>query len=263
MKRIAIAISGAVVLAAVLQAAPVFAADWGNLSGTFAYDGTAPAPKAVVVDKDVAFCGKFGLVDESLVVGKEGGVKNVVVFLYLSPSDKPPEPHESYAEAEKAEVALDNLKCRFEPHVVAMRTTQTLVVGNKDTVGHNTKVDPLNNNPFNILIPAGGSLKHEFTETERLPATVGCNIHQWMKAWVLVRDNPYFAVTDAEGKFEIKNLPAGEWTFQVWQERAGYVQEVKLDGKATAWKRGRFTMTIKPGDNDLGRIEVPPSVFEK
>ena len=263
MKRIAMTISCALVVATVWYTAPTIAAEWGNLSGTFVYDGDPPAAKMPVLDTDAAYCGKFGVVDESLVVGKDGGLKNVFVYLYLATGEKPPEPHESYAETETAEVVLDNLKCRFDPHALIVRTTQTVVLGNKDTVGHNTKIDPLNNNPINPLIPAGGSLKHQFTETERLPAKVGCNIHKWMGAWILVRDNPYFAVTDEEGKFAIKNLPAGEWTFQVWQEQAGYLQDVKLDGKGTAWRRGRFTVTIEPGDNDLGKILVAPEVFEK
>ena len=59
-----------------------------------------------------------------------------------------------------------------------------------------------------------------------MPVKVACNIHPWMNAWLVVKDHPYMAVSDDNGKLEIKNLPAGEWSFQIWQEKAGYLREV-------------------------------------
>ena len=71
------------------------------------------------------------------------------------------------------------------------------------------------------------------------------------------------AVTDADGTFEIKDLPEGDWTFLAWHEQSGYVQEVNLGGKKTKWARGRFEQPIKSGENDLGEIKVGTAVFEK
>jgi hypothetical protein len=92
---------------------------------------------------------------------------------------------------------------------------------------------------------------------------VGCNIHPWMGAWLVVRSDPYAAVTDADGKFTIKDLPVGkELEFGLWQENSGYLKNAAYKGgKANA--QGRFKIKLKAGDNDLGDIKVAPSVFKK
>ena len=71
----------------------------------------------------------------------------------------------------------------------------------------------------------------------------------------MVLDSPYFGVSDKEGKINIRNLPAGEWEFQVWHEKAGYLE-------VNDWAKGRFTQTIKEGDNDLGVLKVTAKMME-
>jgi hypothetical protein len=239
------------VLAALAQTAS--AQQWGNLNATFLYKGTPPTPKKLQVTKDEQFCGKHNLVDESVVVGANKGLANVVIFL-ADPTKPKIHPDYDKPEAAKSEVKLDNENCRFEPRVLAMRTTQTLLVGNKDPVGHNTKADFFNNSPFNDLIPAGGSIKKTFTKQETQPSPISCSIHPWMNAYLLIREDPYFAVSDKDGNISIKNLPAGEHTFVVWSNK--YVTNVTVDGKPATWARGRVKVNIKPGDNSLGKVEV-------
>ena len=236
---------------------PVSAEPWGDLTVQFLFDGAAPEADEIAVTKDQAFCGKEKLFDESLVVDAETkGIANVIVYMYLRRSDKKPPIHESYAELKPVKVQLDNRKCRFEPHVVLVRTGQDFVIGNPDAVGHNTKVDTFVNPATNFNIPAGAELPaQQFEEPERLPAAASCSIHPWMKSWILIKDNPYFAVSDKEGKVEIKNIPAGKWTFQFYQEAIGYVADIQLNGKPTSWKRGRPELEIKPGLNDLGEVK--------
>lgn len=233
------------------------AEEWGDLTGRFVYDGTPPAPAPVTVTKDVEFCGKHKLVNEELVVGKDGGVKNIVVLLYLGRGDEAPAVHESYEKTAGDKVLLDNKNCRFEPHVALLRTSQTLVVGNSDPIGHNSKFNTFANAPINPIIPAGSQIEQQFSQPERFPVGVSCSIHPWMNAWVYIADHPYMAVTDEEGRFTIKNLPAGEWTFQVRHD-TGYVQQVKVDGKPTEWSKGRLEVNIKPGVNDIGEVRFAP-----
>jgi hypothetical protein len=240
------------------------AAEWGDLTVTFVYDGEPPKAPPANVTSDKPFCGKFHVIDESLLVNeKNGGIANVVMFLYLGRGDEKPPIHESYAATEKAEVMLDNKHCRFDPHVALLRTTQTLVAGNSDAIGHNTNFTTFVNAAYNKLIPAGGQEKLNFPVEERLPVKVACNIHPWMRGWLVVKEHPYMAVSDTDGKLVIKNLPAGEYTFQVWQEEAGYVREVTVAGKPTEWARGRVTLEIKAGQNDLGEIKIPASLFKR
>jgi hypothetical protein len=238
-------------------------AQWGDLSGTFVYDGDPPTPSPVLVTKDQAFCGKHELFNESLTVNPANkGIQGIVVYLYQARGGAEVKVHPSYEESAKGEVRIDNVGCRFEPHVVAMRTSQTLVVGNKDDVGHNTKIDTVKNVPINPIIPSQSEIKQPFPKEERLPVRISCSIHPWMGAILVIKDSPYMAVTDQDGKFTIANLPEGPWEFQVWQEKSGYIDSVKLAGKATKWNKGRFEHTVAAGDNDLGQILVPPASFK-
>ena len=240
-------------LAAVVAGGLASAQEWGDLEGSFVFKGTPPTPKKIAVEKDPEFCGKHDLVEETVVVNKaNGGLANVVVYLLDATK---PKIHPDYAKDAKAEVVVDNANCRFEPHVAAIRTGQTLVLGNKDPIGHNTKADFFTNNAFNDLIPAGGSIKKTFPQAEGQPSPLSCSIHPWMNGYLLIREDPYFAVSDKDGKFVIKNLPVGEHTFVVWSNK--FVSSVTVDGKATTWTRGRAKLNIKPGSNSLGKkIEV-------
>lgn len=254
----------AAVAMAVVASSVGQAADWGSITGRFIFDGKAPAAPKINVDKDAEVCGKHNLVDEGLIVSPEGELKDAVVYLYT----KNPAVHPDYAATAEAEVSLDNKNCRFEPHVAVLRTTQSLVLKNSDPVGHNSKVDAINNLAINVLIPSNGAAPTKFPMQESLPMKVGCNIHPWMGAWVVVKDHPYAAVSNDKGKFEIKNLPAGtELEFVLWQEKSGYLKNAKFTGKsgiAAADMKGRFKIKLKPGETvDLGDIKVSPALFNK
>lgn len=236
------------------------AADWGTLKGRFVFDGPPPAGATLDVNKDLECC-KVKHKDESLVVSPDGGIANVVVYLKTDLKKAKLGVHPDYDASADDQVVLDNHTCRFEPHVLAMRTSQKLLVKNTDDCSHNTNISPLGGGGINPLIPAGGDIEHKFNRQQNLPVPVACNIHPWMKAYVLPRENPYFAVTDADGNFEIKNVPAGaDLEFQIWQESSGYVTgEV---GKLKI-EKGKLTYKLKPGDNDLGTIKLKPAIFKK
>jgi plastocyanin len=246
-------------LALALLGPQAHAAEWGTITGRIVYDGKAPKPEPLKVDKDQAVCNAVPLVDESLEVGSGGGLKNALVYLYTKDPAIAPE----YADAAKKEVVVDNKGCRFEPHVSVLQTGQTLIIKNSDPVGHNTKADALNNLPFNDLIPSGQQITKTWDKSENLPVKIGCSIHTWMGGYVLVRSNPYAAVTDAKGEFTIKDLPAGpELEFVLWQEKSGYLQNAKnKDVKVD--KKGRFKIKLKPGENNLGEFVASPSIFKK
>ena len=130
------------------------AADWGTVKGKFTYDGDVPKSDNIQVTKDVQFCGKHDLKVEELIVNpKNKGIANVVVYLYQKRNAKPPKIHPDYEETEKGDVVLDNENCRFEPHIALVRTSQTLIIGNKDPIAHNASLAMLANPPSNNIIP--------------------------------------------------------------------------------------------------------------
>lgn len=228
-----------------------------TLRGRFVFDGTQPVPEKLVPDKDTAVCGKHQLVREQLVVGPDGGLANVGVWLLtkgiVPPADAAP----------PAAAVMDNKDCRFEPHVVLLRAGQALELKNSDPVGHNVMATPQSNPTFNILIPANGSQTiKSLTRSERLPFEVKCSIHPWMNGWVVLQDNPFVAVSDRDGRFEIQGLPADKkLDFQVWQEKVRFVKNVSIGSTKTS-PFGRFSMTLKAGVNDLGDIKVPPAALK-
>lgn len=251
------------VVALLATAGSAVAQDWGNVKIKFSYEDKDFAAKKLVPDKDVAFCGPKMLKDESLVVGKDGGLQNVVVYLLPAVGKKVPV-HPDYEKTATGEVKVDNIGCRYEPHVAVIRTTQKLVLGNPDPIGHNVKGDLFNNGSFNELIPAKGELKkNPFAKAETQPSPLTCSIHGWMNGWLLVKDDPYAGVSNEAGEVVISNVPAGTWNFVVWQEKAGYVDKVKQGSKEVEWKRGRMSVTVKKGENDLGSFVVPASTIDK
>jgi plastocyanin len=236
------------------------AEEWGTLKGRFTFGGAVPASSQLKADKDVEVCGKHKLLSEEMVVGADKGVANVVVFV----RDKSVKVHPDLAASKSEKVVLDNKNCRFEPHVAFVQTGQTLVLKNSDTVGHNSNVATIKNPPSNSLIPAGGESTVTFSNDEAIPAQVTCNIHPWMKSWLVVRPNPYAAVSKADGSFEIKNVPAGgELELQLWHEKAGYIGEVTIGGKAEKIAKGRKKVKVAAGDNDLGEMVLNASLFNK
>ena len=127
---------------------------------------------------------------------------------------------------------------------------------NSDPVGHNSNLQPLGDTAINPLLPPGGQAPYKFNKKQSIPQQVTCNIHPWMKGYILPRDNPYAAVSAKDGTLTIKNLPTGDLEFQAWHEKAGYVD-------TPAWPKGKFTHNIKAGANDLGTIKLGAALFNK
>ncbi len=147
------------------------------------------------------------------------------------------------------DVVLDNKDCRFEPHVVVMTTKQKLEIKNSDPVGHNSNVAMQTNPSPNPIIPAGQSVEIDLPKEESVPGKVGCNIHPWMGAWVIVRNDPYAAASNKDGVLTLKDLPAGqELEFQLWQERVGSLKDVEAPGIKVDSK-GRFKLKLTPDED--------------
>lgn len=238
------------------------AADYGNLKMTIILEGAAPKLKPLMIDKDVALCAAPGKkpVDETLVVGKSGGVKNVVLMLVPEKGQKI-EAAPAYAAAIKKEIVLDNKNCRFEPHVVVVHTGQDLNIKNSDPVGHNSKVDFVKNTGINPSIPANGNFVvkgADIGKAESRPVLVSCSIHPWMRAQVIVADHPYVAVSDADGVIDMKDIPVGKYSFQLRHE-TGYVP---TKGKVEFSKKGVAEITVVKGDTDLGELKMPVPKIE-
>lgn len=200
--------------------APVKAEGYGTLKGQVVFAGDAPATKVLFekgkAPKDPDVCAKDApLVSERLLVdGATKGVRNVLVYLSKPTSIS----EEAKKSAGQATVVFDQIKCVFEPHVLAVLAGSPITLKSSDPVNHNINAKLKQSTAFNSLLQPMGKTDYTPSSGERTPAEVTCDIHPWMKAWWMVLDHPYYAVTDAKGYFEIKNAPAGTQKLVVWQE---------------------------------------------
>lgn len=245
-------IAGLIVVIASFSAPSVQAAGWGSIKGRFAYDGVPPAP--VAVQGVPAMCGNAPIFGEDLVVNpKNSGIANVCVWVRGKVEVNP-----AFQKNAAANVVLDNKGCQFVPHIVGIRVGQTLVIQNSDPVAHSTKIDGLSLQ-INPLLPPGARSNQLINLPETLPAPVSCSIHGWMSARLVVRPNPYFAISDPSGDFEIKDLPVGDLEFQIWHEHVGYVTHAKTNAGAVVWPKGRVNWKIQNGVTaNLGEMKIVP-----
>jgi hypothetical protein len=202
----------------------VKAEGWGTLKGQVVFSGNPPAPKVLQekgkASKDPDICAKDApILSEALVVDSATkGVKNVLVYLAKPTAINP----DAKKAASTANVVFDQKGCIFDPHVLAVMAEVPLTIKSSDQTNHNVNIK-LKNSPFNSTVAPGKTLTFTPSAAERTPGSVVCDIHSWMTSWWIVLDHPYFAVTDAKGYFEIKNVPAGTQKVVVWQEAAGFV----------------------------------------
>jgi RNA polymerase sigma factor (sigma-70 family) len=227
--------------------------DWGDLRGRFVFDGKAPAPKPLDLSRspDREHFAGLGLHEESLLVDKGGGLANVLVWAL----DTGGKAHPDYAKDAKAKVRLTARGGRFEPRILPLRTTQTLVLTNAERVAMNFAYGtPRGEIPFNFLLRPGEEREVRLSVPQTAVGRVVCNIHPWMRGYLLPRESPYAAVSGTDGSFVLAKLPVGEWEFRAWHEQGGWP-------KVPGWDKGRFKVRIKPGKNDLGTIKLAPAQF--
>jgi hypothetical protein len=209
--------------AAAYEVAPV--TNGGSLKGKITGKGAAGANIATTKDQQVCHA---NVPDESLVLGEGGSLANAIVYFVGVESGKDP--------AGMPAAVLANQACRYVPHVQAMMVGQELTIANSDPILHNTHTyDEAEKTVFNLALPIKDQ---KIKKTMKKPGLVHAKCdagHTWMSGYIWVNDNPYYAVTDAKGMFEIKDIPAGDYTVVVWHEKLGKSeQDVSIKAGAAA-----------------------------
>src|SRR5260370_13949018 len=186
----------------------------GKIDGKVVFNDAVPTRK-IIPNKDVEVCG--GIREEPLIaVGPDKGVQNAVVYLVEVAKGK------AWPAAGKTP-ELDNRKCRFEPEVQVIRAGPLDVV-NDDPILHNTHGYYRKRTAFNIALPNHSQrIPTELTRTVTAP--IDCDAHGWMEGWIYVVDNPYYAITGADGKFSITDVPPGSYTLVAIQSFTGPIQQ--------------------------------------
>jgi plastocyanin len=157
------------------------------------------------------------VMSQEVVTGPNGALKNVIVYisegLGTRSFDAPKEPG-----------AFEQKGCTYSPHILGMRAGQTFRLINGDPTSHNIHPTPQHNREWNIFQPPGSSpIEETFAREEIIP--VKCNVHPWMKGYIAVFKHPYFAITDKDGSFDLKNVPPGDYTIEAWHEKYGVLTQ--------------------------------------
>ena len=117
------------------------------------------------------------------------------------------------------------------------------------------------NSPFSIVIPDNEPLERTLDRAELKPIRVDCSIHAWMRAYLVVTDHPYSAITNQNGEFSIPKVPQGEWEFRFWHERTDYLTELSTEQGSVTLKRGGWKIPVTTAEHDLGTLTVNASAF--
>jgi plastocyanin len=208
----------------------------GVIAGSITFQGTAPTPRPLTTDSDPLCKPEPGATSEVLLVGPGNGLQNVFVYVKDGLGTRTyPVPQEP--------VVLDQKGCRYSPHVLGIQVGQTLRVTNSDPALHNVNSTPKANRGFNFGQPAGVPPATRVFTTPEIGVPFRCDVHPWMNAYAGVVAHPFFAITAADGTFEIKGLPAGTFTVEAWHEQLGtQTQTATPDGKTPA----KLDFTFKP-----------------
>jgi hypothetical protein len=179
-------------------------------------------------------CKADGATSDALLVGADGGVGNVFVYLKEGVSGTYPPPEDA--------VMLDQVGCRYIPHVFGVQVGQPLHITNSDPAVHNVNAVARTNRGFNLIQQPDSSSSTRQFEAPEVMVPIRCDVHPWMNAWAGVVAHPFFAVTGEDGTFQIGRLPAGTYTIEAWHEHLRtQTRTITVDGTSDATVTFTFT----------------------
>ena len=177
-----------------------------TIEGKVRVSGSVPPPTIVEVGQDQEVCGKVRNIYEVEV--KDGGVKNVLVRIVEIGKGK---------DFDFKEAVLGQEGCEFKPHIL-LTSPGKLTLLTSDPMPHNIHTKSTMNPPINVTLTRlvrKSSLQVDFPET----IEVKCDLHGWMKGFVIVAEHPYYAVTGDGGSFQLRDVPPGTYELEVWHEK--------------------------------------------
>jgi plastocyanin len=197
-----------------------------TISGKVKLEGTPPQARVIRMSSDPLCMPEGPSLSEVVLVGPESGLQNVFVYVKDGLGNRT-------FTAPQTPVVLDQRGCKYMPHVFGAQVGQPIRIVNSDATLHNVHAVPKDNTEFNFGQPIKGMQTTRTFDKPEVMVPFKCDVHGWMAAYGGVVPHPFFAVTKADGGFEIKGLPAGTFTIETWHEQLGLqTQTVTVDGTA-------------------------------
>jgi len=185
-----------------------------SVEGVVIFSGKKTKREPIQMTEESKVLYKTVPLQENVIVGKNGGLANVFVYVKEGLKKK------TYTVPKEAAV-LNQDKSMFRPRVMGVLAGQDVMMKNSDPMIHNVRSLSTKNRPFNIAQPAKTPDRKKVFNTGENAIQIGCDFHPWMKAFIFVMEHPYFVVSDTNGQFKIKGLPAGDYTLSAWHETFG------------------------------------------
>ena len=228
----------------------------GNITGTVTYEGDAPARPALTINTQEQHCitATEGAKSEALVVSKGKGIQNVVVYVRRAREE---------LKMPKENPKVDQVGCRYLPHVLVVPVGVTVTVTSSDPVAHNVHSHATKNEAPNVQIASKGKT-YPYTITKAESIKLTCDIHAWMSGYIVAVSSNYYTVTGQKdekgkyihpddyeksedtGKYTLKDVPAGRARVIAWHEELGSANktievpasgDIKVDFKSTDFKK--------------------------
>jgi len=233
--------SGGDAPAAPIEKRDIDSAQTGTVRGRVTFDGEADEPVVLSNIPKQPGCQhghETAPISEFMIVN-DGGLQNAFVRVKkgLEAWNVPAAPDEP--------VVLEQLGCVYRPHVQGLQVGQTLLIRNSDPTNHNVNCGS-QRQPFNIN-QGPGVADHEVDFTNREVIRFKCDIHPWMSSWVGVEEHPFFAVSAADGSFEIAGLPPGSYEIEAVHENTKIGKRGKVTGtvEVAAGRTAELTLTFE------------------
>jgi plastocyanin len=198
-------------------ATPIDPATAASVSGTVKFAGTPPKAATIDMSQDPNCKGQNTA--ENIVVSG-GNLANVFVYVKEGLGNRT-------FDIPKDPVVVDQQGCKYHPHALGVMVGQTVKIVNSDPTTHNIHPTPKDNREWNESQPPQAAPLEKVFAREEILLPVKCNQHPWMRMFISVVKNPFYAVSGPDGKFEIKGLPPGDYTLAFVQEKLGE-QDVKV-----------------------------------
>jgi len=182
----------------------------GSVVGTVWLVGAYEKPAPLKVFKNRDFCGPY-VANESLLVNRDGGVRNTVIILH---------PMNWQTRAQPVSIVLDNRNCAFSPRIQVAPLGSELRLKNSDPILHTVHARLGRETLFNVGLPTWRQVSKSLIRSGIIK--IDCDVlHTWMSATIVVTTSPYYAVTDQHGRFAVERMPAGEYEIETWHEKLG------------------------------------------
>lgn len=236
----------------------------GTVTGVVSFVGAAPAAKPIGMGADpVCEAKNKNPMAEDIVIKEGGAIQNVFVYVKDGKTADNKNINSLGFDVPAQPQVLDQNGCHYVPHVIGIQVKQQLSITNSDATTHNINLQANKNEKFNqSQSPGTAPIVKTFGRAETL-IPVKCNQHPWMKAYVGVVNNPFYAVSGPDGKFEIKGLPPGTYTIVAWHEKFGdkvQTQSVTVGAKGSAQADFKFTAEQMTAELQGGPLYVMPAL---